>query len=136
MPSPYREIEESTCYLMGRPDASSIDKVDLTSETEEIAHRLNAHNTAIERVEFIMGTYTYLRVELYCYTCIHVHVYILTYIYVYIHTRTYVYIYLVYIHVLTCIYIWYTYTYLRVYIFGIHTRTCIHTYIHTKCIHQ
>eukprot|EP01035_Chromulina_nebulosa_P037882 gene37882-51149_t len=54
MASPYREIEDNICYLMGRPEASSIDRADLTSEIEEIAHRLNAHNTAIERVEFIM----------------------------------------------------------------------------------
>ena len=78
MSSPYREIEDNISYLMGRPDASSIDRTDLTSEIEEIAHRLNAHNTAIERVEFIMGTsyigfvviHTLTNMHTYIHTCI------------------------------------------------------------------
>ena len=55
MPSPYRDIEDDTRYLMAEPELTSIDKPDLTSEIGEILHRLNGHKTEIERVEFIMG---------------------------------------------------------------------------------
>ena len=90
MPSPYREIEDNICYLMGRPEASSIDKVELSAEIVDIAHRLNAHNSAIERVEFIMGNYCNNVEYFHMYTHTYIHtstfstVYTLTYAFMYV----------------------------------------------------
>ena len=116
MPSPYREIEDNICYLMGRPEASSIDKVELSAEIVDIAHRLNAHNSAIERVEFIMGNY----VE---YFHMYTHTYIHTYIQTYIHTDKYI---------LNSVY-----SYVRIYVRYICMYVCeyVHTYSNLHYVH-
>lgn len=54
MPSPYRDVVDDVVYLPAAINSSVIGNPELWGEMADIHTRLNAHNTDIQRVEFLM----------------------------------------------------------------------------------